>query len=76
MVDGLPRFTFGNSDGSAVTADQLANLEVYVTGAIGTGWTRLDNALVIVNGRVEIVDPNAGSGIRFYQVRRATSTQQ
>ena len=73
IVDGLPRFTFGNIDGSAVQADQLANLEVYATGAIGTGWTRLSNALRIVNGRVEIVDASAGNGIRFYQVRRTQS---
>jgi uncharacterized delta-60 repeat protein len=71
MVGGQPRFTFGNDDGSPVTASQLNGLEVFATGDIGAAtWPRLDGALVIVGGKVQIVDPNAGSGIRFYQVRR------
>lgn len=76
MVGGVPRFTFGNEDGTPVTADQLTGLEVYVCGDLGSGvWTRLDNGLMIAAGRVQIVDPEAGSGIRFYQVKRASSGQ-
>ena len=75
IVDGLPQFTFGNEDGSAVTADQLDELEVYVTGDIvATSWTKLENALQLVNGKVRIVDPGAASGMRFYQVRRAATS--
>ncbi|MGB0582083.1 MAG: hypothetical protein ACPGVU_20505, partial [Limisphaerales bacterium] len=70
IADGQPRFTFGNSDGTAVTADQLNNLEVYATSNLGGSWTRLENALQLVNGRVRIVDPAANNGLRFYQVRR------
>jgi hypothetical protein len=72
--EGL-RFTFGKDDGSPVTAMDLANLEVYATSDIGAAsWTRLDDALVIVNGQVQIVDPEAGKGIRFYQVRRTATS--
>jgi uncharacterized delta-60 repeat protein len=75
LVDGVPQFTFGNDDGSAVNAGQLADLEVYATSDIASSnWTRLDNALQLVNGKVRIVDPGAGNGLRFYQVRRAASS--
>jgi hypothetical protein len=75
MVDGVPQFTFGNDDGSAVNAGQLADLEVYATSDIASStWTRLDNALQLVDGKVRIVDPGAGNGLRFYQVRRAASS--
>ena len=75
MVDGQPRFIFGNEDGRPVTASQLTGLEVFATGDIAAAnWTRLDNALQLVAGRVQIVDPDASQGIRFYQVRRIAGT--
>lgn len=74
MVGGVPCFTFANVDGSPVTPSQLADLEVFATSdVVSAAWTRLDNALVIVTGKVHIVDPDAGNGIRFYQVRRVAS---
>ena len=75
-VDGALRFVFGNEDGSPVTADQLANLHVYVSDSIvATTWQRLDNALVIVGGQVQIVDPGSSGGIRFYRVIRSSGSQ-
>lgn len=63
--------SFGNHDGSPVTAERLAGLEVFATSDAGLRtWERLDNALRLVNGRVELVDSRAGERLRFYQIKR------
>jgi hypothetical protein len=55
-----PGLGFGNADGSPVTADQLAGLEVFVCGDLIAGsWTRLANAMELVDGQVRILDPDA-----------------
>ena len=70
-VGGLPRLRVGNQDGSPVTAAQLTDLQVYATSDVSaSGWTLLTNAIVLIGNEAQIVDPDAGNGIRFYRFAR------
>ncbi len=67
-VAGTARLSFGNADGSPVTVEQIAGLEVYARSELaGESWTLLPDAVSIENGRAVIDDPVA-DGIRSYKM--------
>jgi PKD repeat protein len=71
LPNGSFQFAVSNANGTPVTADQQARMEIFATTDLlqpFTNWTRLTNATWITNGLLQVTDPDANlSAQRFYR---------
>jgi hypothetical protein len=66
---GVLRLVFGDVHGDAISAPNAGRYQVEVSPDLEE-WTVLDLPLQLVNGRLQLDDPNAaGQSQRFYRVR-------
>jgi hypothetical protein len=70
QAEGHMRISFGENDDAPLTASDAANVEVWVSDAlVSSNWTRLSNAIHVIDGRLEIEDTGSvGRSSRFYRV--------
>lgn len=57
LADGELRLTLENSDGSLITPDQLARIQVFTSSSLAvspTEWQRVTNSLVLLNGSAQV----------------------
>jgi hypothetical protein len=68
MGNGTLRLVFGDQHGDAISAPNAARYELQVSEDLTT-WTPLNLSLALVNGRLQVDDPEAGNHPqRFYRV--------
>jgi hypothetical protein len=68
LGNGALRLTFGDQHGDALSAPNALRYGLEVSADLVT-WTPLNLPLLLVNGRLQLDDPDAGSfPRRFYRV--------
>jgi PKD repeat protein len=71
LANGSFQFAVSNANGTPITADQQARMEIFATTDLlqpFTNWTRLTNATVVTNGLLQVTDPDVNlSAQRFYR---------